>query len=616
MQPVQSGIMLPSLQQWFVSQVFSWRAGASVVWSLILLPALFFGFTLIAGFYPIHLITWITDWLWQMLSLMTWFHLFLIGITTAVIASLNSSYYAVVPTFYRTRLLTIGSMLHGRKIAHALGHAFAAALITWLFMRGLPKEYHNLTSICLIEGVNKEILCLNERYFFVVLHALFVGAIYSVVYFKCGNNCISFPIIQQTKFFKVKSFIVPVFIASSISAARRLGYYYILYFLFGGYLKTLLLSALGVQHSDVISFSSLWGMLDLSLLVTTWASGTLVLCTWNLALHIFKVYVTEPFQFPVESSFHDDRNRCLHQALSATHPLVKYLGFLDLWMLSQQSPKRRREIFSLSQPGGHPHNWNYVQTECMTVIEHHVNKLTLFNESRSQSYGSDRASNYTTADHHAAKDSLKCQLMSPASQGQGIPRAATPYRAKSASPGQAGKYDWPYRYYNSHGTLVTGSVPVYKTWLHYKVYQIVEDFRRRPAVAYFISDLPETKTLEILCETQLCVWSIEALSHLVAASYGEDEYGVVQKDLSGIVSSLLELQAALDKHVKVMAPLQRRPSRSSAGYVDGSQRLVVLCSALKSSIYRIVTTFHSNLGGLVLIPEHRRKLQLFCDYKE
>uniref|UniRef100_A0A0E9RFR5 Nucleoporin NDC1 n=1 Tax=Anguilla anguilla TaxID=7936 RepID=A0A0E9RFR5_ANGAN len=40
--------------------------------------------------------------------------------------------------------------------------------------------------------------------------------------------------------------------------------------------------------------------------------------------------------------------------------ILKFLALQDLALLSQHSPSRRQEVFSLSQPGGHPHNWSAI----------------------------------------------------------------------------------------------------------------------------------------------------------------------------------------------------------------------------------------------------------------
>ena len=47
----------------------------------------------------------------------------------------------------------------------------------------------------------------------------------------------------------------------------------------------------------------------------------------------------------------------------------QHLAFLDLAYLSGHSYQRRQEVYSLSQPGGHPHTWRAVCTACLQQLE-------------------------------------------------------------------------------------------------------------------------------------------------------------------------------------------------------------------------------------------------------
>ena len=49
--------------------------------------------------------------------------------------------------------------------------------------------------------------------------------------------------------------------------------------------------------------------------------------------------------------------------------LLQHLAFLDLAYLSGHSEQRRQEVYSLSQPGGHPHTWRAVCGACLQQLE-------------------------------------------------------------------------------------------------------------------------------------------------------------------------------------------------------------------------------------------------------
>ena len=48
-------------------------------------------------------------------------------------------------------------------------------------------------------------------------------------------------------------------------------------------------------------------------------------------------------------------------------PLQRHLAFDDLVRLSADSKERREDLFSLSQPGGHPRNWDGVSSAALKV---------------------------------------------------------------------------------------------------------------------------------------------------------------------------------------------------------------------------------------------------------
>ena len=45
------------------------------------------------------------------------------------------------------------------------------------------------------------------------------------------------------------------------------------------------------------------------------------------------------------------------------HDLMTYSSFYEFNLVSSDSKGKRSEFFTLSQPGGHPHNWNSLSSE-------------------------------------------------------------------------------------------------------------------------------------------------------------------------------------------------------------------------------------------------------------
>ena len=59
----------------------------------------------------------------------------------------------------------------------------------------------------------------------------------------------------------------------------------------------------------------------------------------------------------------------------ADHDLLTHSAFYEFSLISSDSKTKRSEFYTLSQPGGHPHNWNDLSNACLTKIECFVKKL-------------------------------------------------------------------------------------------------------------------------------------------------------------------------------------------------------------------------------------------------
>jgi len=70
--------------------------------------------------------------------------------------------------------------------------------------------------------------------------------------------------------------------------------------------------------------------------------------------------------------------------------------------------------------------------------------------------------------------------------------------------------------------------------------------------------MPERAAANLFSGHYLCTWALQSISFLVAASFTEDKYGVVQRRLPEIIASLLNLHTVSDglrddcaKHVPI-----------------------------------------------------------------
>ncbi|RUS23968.1 nucleoporin protein Ndc1-Nup-domain-containing protein [Jimgerdemannia flammicorona] len=109
---------------------------------------------------------------------------------------------------------------------------------------------------------------------------------------------------------------------------------------------------------------------------------------------------------------------------------------------------------------------------------------------------------------------------------------------------------------------------------------------------------------------------ITALSCLTAASYREDEYGSVQRDIPKVIECLLACLMAIEAY------LQRPPLGPGAGGIKTNPHQMLMrephavVQVLHGAIYEIVTTFYEYLGEYRFPPKYASKLQSFVELKE
>jgi len=129
---------------------------------------------------------------------------------------------------------------------------------------------------------------------------------------------------------------------------------------------------------------------------------------------------------------------------------------------------------------------------------------------------------------------------------------------------------------------------------------------------YLLMDFPAIKVRKVFVDYQISIWSVESLSHLIAASFVEDEYGVVQKKLGELLEILVGLYEGVEKNVRLFPNGPRADSTDDI--LVGRQ---AFRSAIKSSLYRITLTFGSHTFGIQgLTPEVNKRLKAFVEMKE
>ncbi|XP_006879765.1 PREDICTED: nucleoporin NDC1 isoform X2 [Elephantulus edwardii] len=615
-------------------RVLGWRIVSSIVWSVLLLPICTTVFIIFSSIDLFHPIQWLSDCFNDLYSSYVIFYLLLLSAVIVIINIFNVEFYAVITK--------------GR-------YSFLVVPCT---------DSESLDSPAAQS-------CLNEHHLFSLLAGAFMGYSYSLQYFINNMNYLPFPIIQQYKFLRFRRSLLLLVKHSCVESLFLVRNFCILYYFLGYIPKAWIGTAMDLREDRQLNpLDTVSGLLNLSLLYHVWLCGVFVLTTWYISWILFKIYVTEAHLFPVQPPFAEESDECLPKVLNSNPPLIiKYLALQDLMLLSQYSPSRRQEVFSLSQPGGHPHNWTAISRECLNLINDMTQKLVVYQEAAAingrvgSSYPvepkilncPEEITFQTPKSSQVTQPSVpplvKTSLFS---SKLSTPDAVSPLRApfasgvmnrvtgildvntccgshqspqlrrreprlwSSASDQQMTEFSnpSPSTYVGSEGKIV-GQPNVIYSWIQNKREQIKNFLSKRVLIMYLFSKHPEASIQAVFSDAQLHIWALEGLSHLVAASFTEDRFGVVQTTLPAILNALLTLQEAVDKYFK-LPHASSKPPRISESLVDTSYKTLRFAfrASLKTAIYRITTTFGEHLNAVQASAEHQKRLQQFLEFKE
>uniref|UniRef100_A0AAY4BGL4 Nucleoporin NDC1 n=1 Tax=Denticeps clupeoides TaxID=299321 RepID=A0AAY4BGL4_9TELE len=639
------------------SRVVRWRAVASFAWSVLLLPVTTSLFVFLSQASLLHPIQWITDSLCLLTASSTMFSLLLLSAVVLVIGIFIQEYCTVIPSIPCSRVALLAKVLHPRQCVHSLSHCSLGMLVTWCAAVTIGGRYRTLSHPCsesrlgFSENVGQ--MCLNEYHLFLLLAGAFMGYSHSLLGVVQNMNYVAFHAVQQHKYMHFKGSLPRVVKCSAVQSLYSLRNYIVLYYFFGYGPRLWISQILNLQLDGSSHFlDTVAGLLDFSLLYHLWISGTFLMLTWFITVFLFRIYVSEAYSFPVQSTFTEDAEMCLPKVLSCKEPMVmKFLALQDLALLSQHSPVRRQEVFSLSQPGGHAHNWNAISRECLSLLTDLTQRLVAHHDAvasngrpKSQGSSSDAKSvtSGTVEDLPKAYPSvsktpgsvflrsstvgLNSPMTAPFTPDLDSPFSSPVIRRLTAQEDPAspwfGSVQSPHvmRRGPKLWSIYCENFLFFFFFFFFFIFQV---YTNKLLIFFFLRailrgvSLPEASGQALFADSQAHIWALEGLSHLVAASYTEDRFGVVQTTLPNILSSMLMLLEAVDRHFK-LPHASSKPSRATCSMGDSTHKTLrfALRAALKTALYRITTTFGEHLHAVQMSAEHRKRMQQFLEYKE
>ncbi|XP_070261268.1 nucleoporin NDC1 isoform X3 [Myotis yumanensis] len=602
-------------------RVLGWRIVTSIVWSVLLLPICTTVFIIFNSIDLLHPIQWLSDSFNDLYSSYVIFYFLLLSVVIIIISIFNVEFYSVVPSIPCSRLELIGKIIHPQQLMHSLIHAAMGMMVAWCAAVITKGRYSFLVVPCTgtesLDGPAAQ-ACLNEYHLFFLLAGAFMGYCYSLLYFINNMNYLPFPIIQQYKFLRFRRSLLLLVKHSCMESLFLIRNFCIVYYFLGHIPKAWISTAMNLRIDEQFHrpLDTVSGLLNLSLLYHVWLCGVFLLMTWYISWILFKIYATEAHLFPVQPPFAEESDECLAKVLNSNPPLIiKYLALQDLMLLSQYSPSRRQEVFSLSQPEETtfqtPKSSQMPRSSVPPSVKTSLFSPKLSTPDISSPLGSPFGS--TVINRMAG--------IFDATTGYGSPQSSQLIRRGprlwSSTPDQQmnGFSNLPSTV-SAEGKTVRQPSVIY-SWIQNKHEQIKNFLSKRVLIMYFFSKHPEASIQAVFADAQMHIWALEGLSHLVAASFTEDRFGVVQTTLPAILNTLLTLQEAVDKYFK-LPHASSKPPRISGTLVDTSYKTLRFAfrASLKTAIYRITTTFGEHLNAVQASAEHQKRLQQFLEFKE
>ncbi|VDK77803.1 unnamed protein product [Litomosoides sigmodontis] len=235
----------------------------------------------------------------------------------------------------------------------------------------------------------------------------------------------------------------------------------------------------------------------------------------HVAVGLIKVFVLQSYEFrmpPPHAVLNPtpEEQRTLMDALEA-NGVIKVFAFWDLRSLSAACYRRRQIIFSLSQPGGHPRNWNAIRLSCLR----HIQRLNLQFENENDRVRSETFASITAPLLQSSDSNRPAILGQIAWQKDGLRQRFPGRNFRKVS-----KESWDANFANRLSSLLE------KFFAHVN--------------HHFVT----------LFDVYIGILAIESVSALICVSLNEDRFGVVQRDLHQIVSALLQFCNNLERYMR------------------------------------------------------------------
>lgn len=555
------------------SEIFAQRLIVAVFWNLCLQSLLAVVLVFFIQTDLLHPLSWISSTIQDIFGWKMALNIVLLAMVSFFQAYIYGNYYMMPMPKHFTRFSMFLNMFSLQNITFSVLYALSGYFTMSLYSSLAKSNFNVLKKKC----ENYDGQCLMEQSLFLQFGGMWMGLHYFLNGHIFGTTVLMFPHIYQDKFQQIKLAVNNIVAMGFRNSMEPVMYFSIFYYLWGNKPRSVVSEVYGLFLEDP-PLDNIFNLVRSGIWIGLWFYTSLFLISVYTMRTIFNIVLTEPMKFPIEST----SSLTLHDALAQRFQFNGYLGAQDLRIMAMTDSTRRQHIFTLSQPGGHPRNWNNLLEKCLTIINEFNKELNNING-----------------------DAKPVEIVKPTNRNM---MNVTPHIGQYNMRNMAQSSELLELKDHNKNKIEDTFADVAKEEFNHFLHKMCQ----KPGINYFFGELTDTRLKFLLMQAQPVMWTCEGLAFIAAASLKEDNYGVVQNDLPQVISTMINLKHSIDKLTKP-GLIHRKHILNDAFAIKIKSALI---SSVKRSIYKIVITFSKYMHEIPLDPDVQMAIQPFFMCKE
>lgn len=543
----------------------------AVIASIVSQLAIIFVYLLVINFSLLHPLDWFVITSKTFTSVSTW--LYVVPFLSIIFAQsvICAKDYVFRSSYNVSRIQKILSTISLRNALLFGLHVFSGGLLIWLYLSLAGGQYSSVFSID-----KQDRYQLNRHTFYLISCGFWIGLYYFMRIYTFEKR-ILFPVIHQPKLLQFKSGLIPLVQNSYKGAIWPVIYFMVIYFFLGKAMENYINEMFQLHKPDhSLSYFTFF---------LSWFFSTIYLLVMNLMRFFFELFLTEPIDFPILSITNNDLT-LLNGLAVGNMPIVQHLACFDLFNFSRNSPEKRKVLFTLSQPGNHPHNWNNLISNILQIITTFTETINLsvnaiLNPESDKKIEAPLESQQPVIQIYAYKNMRTLSVLKPE-----IPLNLISVTQNKVIP-------------------FTSPVNVFMDTIIHKFKALITMLKAKFGINYLFGRLPVKNIQCCLEDGQIIIWIIQGISNLTIASLNEDNYGIAHKDMPTILSALVELKLSMEK-------LNRIPTFTKKTQIVDDFNIKMktgINSAVKRSLYNICKHFRPYINDIPIKKDVLQYLQ-------